>query len=211
MWRGKGVLSLLALIAFAAGVIGAVMHRRAAQYPIIITEGIAELGLQLEIPGGGENPGDFVIRNTGEHTLIGYRVVYEGHAKSREVREWSKTVIQPLAFPENKDRIEYLSPTYSCIPPGAAVFGGLHRESQPQDGKSVPKLERVWVPQDGLESYERINVRLDAVMLEDGQIRGQNKGALIGRIRQSFEDEVKHFLGMSAEDQEVNRGFNVKE
>lgn len=211
MLRSRGIVIAIALVAFAGGVIGAVMRQRVTQYPEIHTEGISELKLQLEIPGGGENPGDFVIRNSGEHTLVGYRVVYEGHAKSGEVHEWSKTVVQPLAFPNSKDQSQYLSPTYSCIPPGAAVFAGLHRDSQPQDGKTIPKPARVWVPREGLEYYDHINVRIDAVMLENGRVLGPNKGALIGKIRHTFEEEVKGFLGTSAEGQDVNGGFNDKE
>lgn len=211
MLRGKGILVAIALVAFGGGVIGAVMYQRIPIYPRINVKGIDELKLQLEIPGGGENPGDFVIRNSGEHTLIGYRVVYEGHSRSGEVHEWSKTVIQPLAFPNKKDQSQYLSPTYSCIPPGAAVFAGLHRDSQSQDGKIIPKPERVWVPREGLEYYDRIEVRIDAVMLENGQVLGPNQGALIGQIRHTFEEEVKGFLGTSDEDQDVNGGFDDKE
>lgn len=210
MLSGKGILIVIALLAFGGGVIGAVMHQRATKYPQISVEGINELSLQLEIPGGGENPGDFVIRNFGEHTLVGYRVVYEAHSKSGEVHEWSKMVIQPLAFPGSKDRDQFLSPVYSCIPPGAAVFGGLLRDSKPQDGKTIPKLERVWVPREGLEHYDRIHVRLDSVMLEDGQVRGRNKGALIGRIRQTFGEEMREFLNSPGSAPNTSGGSDAK-
>ena len=211
MSRRSKTLIVVALLAFVGGVIGAVMHQRATRFPQVDAEGIAELKLQLEIPGGGENTGDFVIRNSGEHTLVAYRVVYEAHSVSGEVHEWSKTVVQPLAFPSNEDRDQFLSPTYSCIPPGTAVFGGLLRESLPQDGKNIPRPERVWVPREGLESYDRINVRLDAVMLEDGQIRGRNKGALIGGIRQSFSDEVREFLYRPESASDLNGGDDAKD
>lgn len=211
MSRNKSVLIGIALLAFGGGVIGAVMHQRATEYPQVNVEGIDELKLQLEIPGGGENPGDFVIRNSGEHTLVAYRVIYEAHSRSGEVHEWSKTVVQPLAFPNNEGREQFLSPTYSCIPPGTAVFGGLLRDSMPQDGKNIPKLERVWVPREGLENYHRIDGRLDAVMLEDGQIRGRNKGALIGGIRQSFGDEVKEFLTKPEPAPDMNGGDDAQD
>ncbi|HEX8149978.1 MAG TPA: hypothetical protein VF591_22540 [Pyrinomonadaceae bacterium] len=210
-FRGKGFLIGIALVAFGGGAIGAVMHQRATRYPQVSVEGINELKLQLEIPGGGKNPGDFVIRNAGEHTLVAYRVVYEAHSKSGEVHEWSKTVVQPLAFLGSEDRDRFLSPTYSCIPPGTAVFGGLLRESMPQDGKNIPKLERVWVPRGGLESYDRIDVRLDAVMLEDGQIHGRNKGALMGGIRQSFGDEVREFLKRPEPASDMSGGDDAKD
>lgn len=211
MLRHKGILIVIALVAFGGGVIGAVMHQRATKYPQVNVEGIDELKLQLEVPGGGENPGDFVIRNSGEHTLVGYRVVYEAYSKSGEVHEWSKTVVQPLAFPGREDRDQFLSPTYSCIPPGTAVFGGLLRESMPQDGKNIPILERVWVPREGLESYDRIDVRLDCVMLEDGQLRGRNKGALIGGIRQTFGEEVREFLNSPESAPDMNGGNDAKD
>jgi hypothetical protein len=211
MFRGKGFLIGIALVAFGAGAIGAVMRQRATKYPQVSVEGISELKLQLEIPGGGENPGDFVIRNAGEHTLVAYRVVYEAHSKSGEVHEWSKTVVQPLAFPGSEDRDQFLSPTYSCIPPGTAVFGGLLRDSMPQDGKNIPKPERVWVPREGLESYDRIDVRLDAVMTEDGQVRGRNQGALIGGIRQTFGDEVREFLNKPESALDMNGGDDAKD
>lgn len=211
MFRGKSFLISIALVAFGAGAIGAVMHQRVTRYPQVSVEGISELKLQLEIPGGGENPGDFVIRNAGEHTLVAYRIVYEAHSKSGEVHEWSKTVVQPLAFPGSEGRDQFLSPTYSCIPPGTAVFGGLLRDSMPQDGKNIPKLERVWVPREGLESYDHIDVRLDAVMTEDGQVRGRNQGALIGGIRQTFGDEVREFLNKPESAPDMNGGDGAKD
>ena len=211
MSPSKSILTGIALLAFGGGVIGAVMYQRATKYPQVTVEGINELKLQLEIPGGGENPGDFVIRNAGERTLVAYRVVYEAHSRAGEVHEWSKSVVQPLAFPESEDRHQFLSPAYSCIPPGTAVFGGLLRDSMPQDGKNIPKLERVWVPREGLESYDRIDVRLDAVMLEDGQILGRNKGALIGGIRQTFGEEVRGFLNRPESSPDTNGGDDAKD
>lgn len=196
--KSKKTIILTLILAFAAGASGAAMHYRTTQYPAVRAHGIDELGLKLELPGGAENPGDFVIRNLGEHTVIGYRVVYEAHAKSGEVHEWSQMMIQPLAFPSFKERkAEYLTPRYSCIPPGMIGFGGLLREVQAQDGRALPELEikRAWVPGPGFQYYDRIEARLDSVMLEDGQIHGVNKGALIGQTRQSFEEQMDEFLG----------------
>ena len=194
----KTLLSLTVILAFVAGATGAAMHYSITKYPKVNARGIDELGLKLELPGGPENPGDFVIRNSGIHTVIGYRVVYEGHAKSGEIHEWSQMMIQPLAFPSFKERkAEYLTPRYSCIPPGMIGFGGLLREVQEQDGRAIPELEikRAWVPGPGFDYYDHIVVRLDSVMLEDGRIHGQNKGALIGQVRQSFEEQMNEFLG----------------
>lgn len=136
--------------------------------------GIDEFGLRLELPYGKESPGDVILINNGTHSLLAYKVRWEGVKTNGEVVERKMVKFYPDALLE-KDPAKRaaLLKDDPMIPPETKWLVGLNRQTRQIDSQ-IPRLDEIGRdPQvfPDFQEYRQINITLDAI-LDDGQFVG---------------------------------------
>jgi hypothetical protein len=163
-----------------------------------------ELGITLELPYLKESPADVIITNDGHHYLLAYKIRWEGIKFNGEIVERQSIGCHDDAFLENDpEKRKELLIRCSLIPPNTKWFAGLGREHLQIIG-AAPTLEEVGRDPElfpDIKEYRKINVTLDAVMLESGQV--------VGRDPAAFYREINTIVAENLEFQkEVNRLIN---
>lgn len=147
---------------------------------VLTVKGNDELGIKLELPYLKESPADVIITNDGNHNLLAYRIRWEGIKYSGEVVERESIGYHPLALSEmDPAKRKELVARNPLVAPQTKWFVGLGREARLITNR-VPSLEEVGRdPQlfPDLKEYRQINVTLDGVILEDGQVIGRDPDA----------------------------------
>lgn len=148
-----------------------------------------QLGITLELPFPNDSPADVIITNNGQHSLLAYKIRWEGIKYSGEVIERQSIKYHPDALLETdlEKRKEILN-RRSLLPPNTKWFVGLGRVNR-QITDKAPTLDEVGRDPElfpDLKEYKQINVTLDAAMLENGQV--------IGRDPIGFDKEIKGIL-----------------
>jgi hypothetical protein len=167
----------------------------------LTAKGNDELGIKLELPYGADSPADVVITNNSSHNLLAYKIHWSCIKYNGEVVERQSIKYHPLALSEkNQDRRMELLANQPLLAPHTKWFVGLGRENRQITGKT-PKLDEVGRdPQlfPDLKAYKQINVTLDGIILENGQV--------IGRDPAAFEREINKLVSeYSPNLQEMNK------
>lgn len=176
--------SIAALLLLSSAVIIALSMNHKSEL-VLTVEGNDELGIKLELPYLKESPADVVITNNGKHSPIAYKIRWEGIKYSGEVVERQSIKYHPdVLLEKDLNKRKELLAREPLLPPNTKWFVGLGRENHQIIGK-VPSLEEVGRDPElfpDLKEYKQINVTLDAVILETGQV--------VGRDPAAFEKEI---------------------
>ncbi|HKS26795.1 MAG TPA: hypothetical protein VJS44_03200 [Pyrinomonadaceae bacterium] len=185
----------IALAVLAGGVLIITWAKVPKQSPQITVKGIDELNLSLDAPYSLNSPGDVLIGNNGNHSPLAFRVLWRGIKNNGEVVDREAIRFHPLVLIEEEanKRAELLA-SEPMLPPRTKWLIGLDRESQQITG-STPSLEdiggrspRVFPD---LTDYKQINITLDAVILENGQVVGSDPVAFGKKVQSLVEDYKK--------------------
>jgi hypothetical protein len=151
--------------------------------------GDKELGIVLELPFLNDSPADVIITNNGQHSLLAYKIRWEGIKYSGEVVERQSIKYHPDALLEaDLEKRQEILNRQPLLPPNTKWFVGLGRVNKRITDK-VPTLDEVGRDPElfpDLKEYKQINVTLDAAMLENGEV--------IGRDPIAFDKEIKGIL-----------------
>lgn len=147
-------------------------------------KGIDEFGLHLELPYGKESPGDIVLTNKGMHSLLAYKVRWEGVKHNGEVVERKLVKYYPTALLEKNPakRAEMLKGT-PLVPPQTKWLIGLNRETK-QINNQIPRLDEIGRDPrvfPDLQEYRQINITLVAIL---------DNGQFVGTQAKEFKNEV---------------------
>jgi hypothetical protein len=187
--------SIAALLVLTSVVIVALSMNHKSELKLTV-KGNDELGIKLELPYPKESPADVVITNNGKHSLLAYKIRWEGIKYNGEIVERNSIKYHPEALLEkNQEKRKQLLISQPLLPPNTKWFVGLGRKNRQITGK-VPSLEEVGRDPElfpDLKEYKQINVMLDAVMLENGQVVGRDPAAFDKEIN-SLASEYLKFL-----------------
>lgn len=188
---------IIALAILTSGVLIIAWAKAPKQAPQLTIKGIDELRLSLDSPYSINSPGDVLISNNGNHSPLAFRILWRGIKNNGEVVEREAIRFHPVVLIEEeaKKRAELLV-SEPMLAPHTKWLIGLDREAQQIIGPT-PSLEAIGGRNPrvfpDLADYKQINITLDEVILENGQIVGSNPTAF-GRKVQSLVEDYKKSL-----------------
>jgi hypothetical protein len=159
-------------------------HKSSLQLTV---KGRDDLGINLELPYRKDSPGDVIITNIGNHNPIAYKIRWEGIKYTGETVERQSIKCHILAVLEkNPDKRAELLQHEPLLASKSKWLIGLGRETM-EISDQVPSLAFIGgrPPQvfPDLAEYKQINVTLEGIMLEDGQITGLDTAAFDKEIQ----------------------------
>jgi hypothetical protein len=179
-------IAVLLLLGSAVMMVWSMNHTSELQLTV---KGNDELGIKLELPYLKESPADVIITNNGNHSLLAYKIRWEGIKYDGKVVERQSIKYHPDALLEkNQEKRKQLLIIQPLLPPNTKWFVGLGRKNRQIIGK-VPPLEEVGRDPElfpDLKEYKQINVTLDGAILENGQV--------VGRDPTAFDKEINNLV-----------------
>ena len=167
-----------------------VWHRQMKRHvqPTITAIGLDDLGIHLQAPYGTKSIHHALIINDGPHSLMAFEVVYEFVSKTGSTDPHPRIVGYAQLLRAKPTEREALFKKGVGVTPHTKLLVniGMQGPDMVEVTDTLPPLTDSAVGVDNpevTERYEKVNIRLNAVVLENGEILGPGAKEFNGYVQ----------------------------